>query len=507
MPATELLVNVEPAETRVALIEEGLVTELHVERAQDRSIVGNIYFGRVGRVLAGMQAAFVDIGLERHAFLQVADTVRPEDLDDMSLGEASAEDMPSKRINKNTPISQVLKPGQDVVVQVSRAPIDKKGARVTSHVSLAGRHLVFLPTLEQIGVSRRIEDEEERRRLRTAVETLRTTGGFIVRTVAEGVDEAVLAKDVQYLMKLWSEVLERRRRVKPPTLLHGDLDLVLRGARDLLNARVRRLVVDDRDTYHRVRRYAETFFEDQLEKVTLYTGDEPIFDAFGIEEEVQRAMSRVIPLPSGGTLVFDHAEALTAIDVNSGRFSGGKDLEETITQTNLEAVKEVTYQLRLRNIGGLIVVDFIDMDRPANREKVNKALQEALKDDRAQTTAVRISELGLVEMTRKGSNQSLGRQLFEPCFYCGGTGQLKSRTTISGSILREVGKRALELRSPSIVIECHPSVAEALTTQKELKEAVEAVEHRYSKDVHIKAREDFHFERYDIKGGRKHGTE
>jgi ribonuclease G len=374
-------------------------------------------------------------------------------------------------------------------------------------VSIAGRHLVFLPTLDQIGVSRRIEDEEERRRLRDAVDSLRTTGGYIVRTVAEGVDKEVLARDIEYLMKAWEDVLEQRTSATPPSLLRGDLDLVLRGARDLLNAKVRRLVVDDGETYERVKRYAGVFFKDQVNKVTLYTGDEPIFDAFGIEEEVQRAMSRVIPLPSGGTLVFDHAEALTAIDVNSGRFSGGKDLEETITQTNLEAVKEVAYQLRLRNIGGLIVVDFIDMDRLANREKVNQALREALKDDRAQTTAVRISELGLVEMTRKGSNQSLGRQLFEPCFYCDGTGQLKSRTTISSSILREVGRKALELRSPSIVVECHPSVATVLTTQNELKEAIEAIESRFGRRVGVKAREDFHFERYDIKGGRKHGTD
>ena len=497
------MVNVEPAETRVALIEEGLITELHVERVEDRSIVGNVYFGKVGRVLQGMQAAFVDIGLDRHAFLQVADTVRPEDLEAISLGESAPTDMPaSKRISKTTPISQVLKPGQDVVVQVSRAPVGKKGARVTSHVSLAGRHLVFLPTLEQIGVSRRILDEEERKRLRAVVDGLRSSGGFIVRTVAEGVSEEVLAKDVEYLTRLWNEVLENRGSTKPPGLLHGDLDLVLRAARDLLNEHVRRLVVDDRETFDRVQRYVNAFFPEQLDKVTLYSADEPIFDAFGIEEEVQRAMSRVISLPSGGTLVFDHAEALTAIDVNSGRFSGGKDLEETITKTNLEAVKEVAYQLRLRNIGGLIVVDFIDMDRPSNREKVNRALQEALKDDRAQTTAVRISELGLVEMTRKGSNQSLGRQLFEPCFYCDGTGQLKSRTTISSDIVREVRRRALELRSPRLVIECHPSVAKVLSTQKELQTALSVLQKRFAKSIKVKARDDFHFERFDIKGGR-----
>jgi ribonuclease G len=508
MPASELLVDVETAETRVALIEDGIITELHVERPWDRSIVGNIYHGRVGRVLRGMQAAFVDIGLDRHAFLQVTDTVWPDDFDTLPPpGETPVpESTGSRRVSKSTPIAQVLKPGQDVVVQVSRAPVGKKGARVTAHVSLAGRHLVYLPTLDQIGVSRRIQDEEERARLRSIVDRLRSGGGFIVRTVAEGAAEEVLAADVRYLTQLWAEIVENRAARPAPSLLHEDLDLVCRAARDLLNAQVEGLVIDDADTHERTRGYVAKFFPDQVDKVRLYSGDEPIFDAFGIEEEVQRALARVIPLPSGGSLVFDHAEALTAIDVNSGRYTGGKDLEETITRTNLEAVKEVAYQLRLRNIGGLIVVDFIDMDRPANREKVNRALQEALKDDRAQTTAVRISELGLVEMTRKGSSQSLARQLFEPCFYCDGTGQIKSRTTVACDILREIKRRVVDLRAPQVVVECHPEVAVTLSGRQELRDALEALERRFGKTVEVEARDDFHFERFDIKGGRRHGA-
>lgn len=508
MPASELLVDVEPAETRVALIEDGIITELHVERAWERSIVGNIYHGRVGRVLRGMQAAFVEIGLDRHAFLQVTDTVKPEELDSFTPpGEAPVDEAPtSRRVSKSTPIGQVLRQGQDVVVQVSRAPVGKKGARVTAHVSLAGRYLVYMPTLDQIGVSRRIQDEAERARLRAIVDRLRPSGGFIVRTVAEGAGEDVLAEDIRYLTRLWSEVLEARAALPPPALLHADLDVVLRSARDLLNVQVERMVIDDAATYERARGYVEKFFPDQLDKVHLYSAEEPIFDAFGIEEEVRRALARVIPLPSGGSLVFDHAEALTAIDVNSGRYTGGKDLEETITRTNLEAVKEVAYQIRLRNIGGLIVVDFIDMDRPANRERVNRALQEALKDDRAQTTAVRISELGLVEMTRKGSSQSLGRQLFEPCFYCDGTGQLKSRTTVACDILREIKRRAPELRAPQVVVECHPEVAVTLSGRQELRDAVEALERRFGKEVEVAARDDFHFERFDIRGGRSHGA-
>ena len=499
MPASELLVNVEPAETRVALLEEGLITELHMERRQVRSLVGNIYLGKVSRVLPGMQASFVDIGLGRHAFLQVGDTVRPEDLDALAASEDPEVDLPtSLRVSKQTPISKVIKPGQGVVVQVSRAPVGKKGARVTSHISLPGRYLVYLPTLDQIGVSRRIAGEEERARLRQIMDELRSSGGFIVRTAAEGMSKEVLAQDVDYLSKLWGEILERRAESKPPTLLRADLDLPLRAARDLLGGHIGRLVVDDRPTYERLETFTTRFLPDHTDKIKLYEGEEPLFDAFGIEEEVQSALTRTIPLPSGGTLVIDQAEALTAIDVNTGRFSGGKDLEETITKTNLEAVKEVAYQLRLRNIGGLIVVDFIDMESSDDREKVNQALEEALIEDRAQTTVVRISELGLVEMTRKGTNQSLARLLFEPCFYCDGTGHLKSRATVCCDILREIKRSGLELRVPRLVIECHPDIAESLT--KEHREPLEELEQRLTKKIEVKASPDFHLERFDIKG-------
>lgn len=504
MPGSELFVNVEPTETRVALVEDGMITELHVERAKSRSIVGNVYLGRVGRVLPGMQAAFVDIGLDRHAFLQVTDSIRQEDFD--ALTDSPAEEGGSaRRVSKQTPINQVLTSGQAVVVQVTRAPVGKKGARVTSHVSLAGRHLVYMPTLDRVGISRRIQEEKERKRLSTIIDSLRTSGGFIVRTVAEGVSEEVLTEDMGYLTTLWNEILEHRTKATAPALLHGDLDIALRAARDLLGFSVSQMVVDDAETYEQLVQFTRKFLPDQMKKVVHYDGDEPIFDAFGIEEEVQRALARVIPLPSGGSLVLDHAEALTAIDVNSGRYSGGKTLEETITTTNLEAVREVAYQLRLRNIGGLIVVDFIDMDRPSNREKVNNALREALRDDRAQTTAIRISELGLVEMTRKGTNQSLSRLLFEPCFYCDGTGQLRSRATVCSDIIREVRRRALELRSPQVMVQCHPRVAEVLSKDREHREAIKGLEQRFAKDIIVEAREDFHLERFDIKGGQKNG--
>lgn len=506
MPATNLLVNVEPAETRVALVEDGDVTELYVERCHERSIVGSIYHGKVSRVLRGMQAAFIDIGLERHAFLQVADSVRPEDLEALTATGASDEELPtSLRVSKETPIGTILQAGQSVLVQVTRAPVGHKGPRVTSHISLAGRYLVHLPTLDQIGISRRISDEEERGRLRLDIEELRVSGGYIVRTVAEGKSREVLAREVEHLGRVWSAILERRAASPPPALVHADLDLALRTARDLLTDEVDRLVVDDEATFERIGDFIAHFLPEAIERTSLFEGDEPLFDAFGIEDKVQRALARVIPLPSGGTLVIDHAEALTAVDVNTGRFSGGKDLEETITRTNLEAVKELASQLRLRNIGGLIVVDFIDMERPGNRDKVYRALLDALKDDRAQTTVNQISDLGLVEMTRRGTNQSLARQFYEPCHYCDGTGQLKSKTTICCDVLRETKRKALLVRAAPLVVECHPEVAAMLV--RDYRRPLEHLEQRFAIEIEVRAQPDFHVERFDIKGGGNHGQE
>ena len=333
MPASELLINVEPAETRVALVEDGIITELHLDRPANRSIVGSVPSGRVSRVLRGMQAAFVDIGLDRHAFLQIADTVRPEGLDGVSFQETVADGAApstSRRVSKHTPISQVVKGGQELIVQVSRAPMGKKGARVTSHISLVGRHLVYMPTLDRIGISRRIQDEAERRRLRAIVEELQPRRGSHRTHGGGGSRRGGPGRGPEILKRLWNDILSNRAAETAPSLLYGDLDLALRAARDLLGSSIGRLVVDDSETYERLQFFVAKFSPDQAEKLALYAGEEPIFDAFGIEEEVQRALARVIPLPSGGSLVIDHAEALTAIDVNTGRIPGGKDLEETI---------------------------------------------------------------------------------------------------------------------------------------------------------------------------------
>ena len=338
------------------------------------------------------------------------------------------------RITKATPIADVVKEGQDVIVQVTKDTIGTKGARCSSHISLPGRYVVYLPTVEHVGVSKRIGNDKERSRLREVIDSVKPpTGGLVVRTVAEGLTKKQLKQDVGYLVRLWGEVAKKHEGAKAPTLLAGELDLTLKVARDLFTDEVDAIVIDDRVQYERLYRFLEVFAPDRLKDIQLYSGEEPIFDAYGIETEIKRALDRNVRLPSGGYLVIDQAEALTAIDVNTGRFvgKGSKDMEETILKTNLEAVHEIAYQLRFRNLGGLIILDLIDMEKMSNREKVRRTLEELLQKDKAKTTLNRISELGLIEMTRKRTRESLGRYLHEPCFYCDGTGQLQSKETVA----------------------------------------------------------------------------
>jgi ribonuclease G len=503
MAGNHLVINVEFGETRVALIENGIITELYIERRKERSIVGNVYLGRVQRVLAGMQAAFIDIGLERSAFLHVADLIRAEDFAALVPGEDTAGTDPDsdreapRRVSRRTPIRDVIKEGQNVLVQVSKEPIGTKGARVTSHVSLPGRHIVYMPTIDHIGISHRIGTEKERKRLRKLLESVRPqVGGIIVRTVAEGLGEEQLRADLDYLVKLWADILARREKAKAPVALYSDLDIVLRAARDLFTPDIAKVVIDDAKEFGRLKAFVEKFMPERKADLSLYDGDEPTFDAYGIEEEISRALSRKVHLPSGGYLIIDQAEALTAIDVNTGRFVGNRDLEETILRTNLEAVQEIAYQLRFRNLGGLIILDFIDMDRAGNREKVYRALNDALRTDKAKTTTVRISELGLVEMTRKRTRESLGRTLHEPCFYCDGTGQLLSKTTICHEILRQIGREKDRISGYGIVVNAHPAIAEMLG--REEADAVKAAESKYRRTISVKAKPDYHLEQYDL---------
>ncbi|MDJ0764571.1 MAG: Rne/Rng family ribonuclease [Myxococcota bacterium] len=501
-----IIINADVGETRVALVENGIIVELLVERRDDRSIVGNIYRGKVTRILPGMQAAFVDIGMDRAAFLHVSDLVAREldlngDGNGGRLGEHSS-GSGSHRGTKAMRIQDLIKEGAPIAVQVSKGPISTKGARVTTQVSLAGRHLVYMPNSERGGVSRRIADEEERKRLaKTLTYILPPTGALIARTAAEGASTDALAADVDYLTETWREILTRFTGAKKPGLLYEELDLPLRVARDRLNEEVAELVVDSPAYRDKLHVFIDRLIPSCLNALKCYTGDEPVFDAFGIEGEIKRALDRRVELPSGGYLVIDQAEALTAIDVNTGKFVGKglRDQEETILKTNLEAVDEIAYQLRFRNIGGLIVLDLIDMDRPQNRNKVLNRLKAVLADDRAKASVINISRFGLVEMTRERTSDSLGRRLHEACPYCDGTGQILSRVTVANEALRDVRRRFEEIRG-DIELIVHPNVAEVFkgTLAGPLKE----LETRILKKVYVKADASLHHEVFQLRGRR-----
>jgi Rne/Rng family ribonuclease len=697
-----LVINATGVETRVALVENGTISEFYLERKKDKGIVGNIYKGRVVRVLPGMQAAFVDIGLEKAAFLYVSDVFydpdfseqqfdltegEHEDVADLEepdanseegdsgesvseaeasavaeadgeavgevepagpedepeqieapalpLEEAEAEAKPDASVlaaagvpaaevaaeppvvepalaasaparadsaapaaasplasaesaaqseagaesaapapaqsgaapqsaasaerraegsergelrardrgrrrrrggmarkegradreerrperevrevrdggerearngkpqpKKTANIQDLLKVGQEIIVQVAKDPIGTKGARVTSHISLPGRHLVFMPTVDHVGISRRIEKESERRRLREIVDRLRPPGtGFIVRTVAENISNEKLEADARFLIGIWNTVGAKKEKQGAPATLHPDLDLSLRATRDLFAQDVEKLVIDDRVEWDRISRFVESQDPALKERVVLHDSDEPIFDAYGIEHELQKAQQRKVWLKSGGYLIMDQAEALTAIDVNSGRYVGKKSLEETITKINMEAAREIVYQLRLRNIGGIIIIDFIDMDKAQNRDKVFKALQEALGRDKAKTNVLKISELGLVEMTRKRVRESLGRTLNEPCSYCDGRGHLKSKTTIAYEIFREIRREASNYKESVLVVNCHPEVARVL--QVDERDELRYLMDRFNKSIHVRSQQSYHQEQFDIYG-------
>ncbi|MDP9035273.1 MAG: Rne/Rng family ribonuclease [Myxococcota bacterium] len=696
-----LVISCDITETRVALIENGIIAELHIERrgSQPRGgAVGDICLGKVTRVLPGLQAAFVDIGLERAAFLHVEDLIRPDDFEaylaggrkhalgavgpvvdspevdevdesevalaeaaeeqvadaqeaaeegngheslaavkpasepamvgegkespapdegapeemladddvvpeEAADGSAGADDVPTTRLlddpdsepppppvadpmddlldnpdlpgftisdpgaptpraaapplaasrdmrggdrgrggrgrdrgrgggrggrerepahaqgqraprearsrttagpgrlSKSTPIRDVVKEGQEIIVQITKEPIGTKGARCSSHVSLPGRYVVYLPTLEHVGVSKRIGSDKERSRLREAIDGMKPpSGGLIVRTVAEGLTKKQLKQDVGYLVRLWGEVAKNREGAKAPKMLQSELDIVLKTARDLFTDEVHEIVIDDRGQYDRLCRFVEMFVPERLKDVVYFNEDEPIFDAYGIEDEIARALSRKVPLPSGGYLIIDEAEALTAIDVNTGRFvgKGSKDMEETILKTNLEAVQEIAYQLRFRNIGGLIILDLIDMERPSNRERIRKTLEDLLQRDKAKTTLNRISELGLIEMTRKRTRESLGRLLHEPCFYCDGTGHLQSKETIAYEIMREIRRKRNDLPGYTVVVNCHPAVGDLLTGSE--KSVVQDAESRYMRRIQVTSRTEYHLEQFDLSG-------
>ncbi len=499
----ELIINVTPTETRIARIEAGTISELLVERVQDAGYVGNVYKGKIVRVLPGMQAAFADIGLERTAFLYVTDIAPEMALEELMAGEEESPppDRPrfEKRSSRQIPqIQDLIREGQEVVVQIARDPIGTKGARLTSHISLPGRFLVYMPTVNHTGVSRRIPDERERTRLKGLIEKLRPpdAGGFIARTMCEGATLRDIKQDMEYLTKLWQEIDQKKNKDPAPSLLHKDLSVVLRAVRDLFTPDIERIMIDSREEMEKVKNFIHTFLPRASNVVELYEGPEPIFDAFGIEVEISRALGKKVWLKSGGYIIIEETEALTAIDVNTGKFVGKRNLEDTILKTNLEAAKEIAYQLRLRDLGGIIILDFIDMERHANREKVYQTLKETLKSDRSKTTITKITELGLVEMTRKRTRESLSRLLCETCFYCDGRGYLKSKSTICHEILRELRRSLSDLKGDNIVIQANPAIVEMLLEEE--RPGIEDWEKKSGKKPTLKAREDYHMEQFDI---------
>ncbi len=500
--SSELVINVTAQETRIALIEKGTIAELYIERTREKGIVGNIYKGRVVRVLPGMQAAFVDIGLEKAAFLYVADVFDAieeyENLMDEGKKEDHLEDeTSSQEFRALHPIEDLLQEGQELLVQVSKEPIGTKGARITSHISLPGRHVVYMPTVDHVGISRRIEEEEERERLREIVDRIRQPGcGFIVRTASEGKSEDDLRADMQYLAKIWAEIVNKKEKSNAPSLIHADLDVVQKVVRDIVTDDVNRIIIDSRPEYDRIVQFISTFMPKMKSSIDLYDDEEPIFDHYGLEVEISRALGRKVWLKSGGYIIIEQTEALTAIDVNTGRFVGKHNLEDTILKTNLEAVKEIAYQLRLRNIGGIIIIDFIDMEKEVNREKVYAALEETLKADKSKTNILKISELGLVEMTRKRVRESIGRMMCEPCPYCEGRGYIKSKTTVCHEIFRELRREMLDIRGVKVILSVHPQVADLLYDEE--RRGLEELEKKFKKRVTVRAKPGFHQEQFEV---------
>ncbi len=547
----EIVINASALEVRVALLEDGALTELYLERQQHRGLAGNIYKGKVTRVLPGMQAAFVDIGLEKAGFLHVSDfhdelqalgsiaevigeeDVETEPIESERGGEAepppvlqeleeleelaALSEQPDERqpeeqdggfeLSDETapaaapaagaaaagvkrrrsrrrrrrggkahkrprvheqrsrlPIEQQLHRNQEIIVQIAKEPMGTKGARLTSSISLPGRHLVYMPTSGHVGVSRRIGSAEERARLRAAVKELgRVQGGFIVRTACEGVSKREIQRDANFLTRLWASILAKNETSPPVAILYSDLDVALRTVRDLFSSEVDKLWCDDPETHERIVQFVQHYMPRLRARVTLYQGVEPIFDHFKIEPQIERALDRKVWLKSGGYLVFDQAEALTAIDVNTGRFVGKTNQDETVLRTNLEAVEEVVKQLRLRNIGGIIIVDFIDMSREADRKKVSDALRDALRRDKARTSALKISELGLVQMTRKRTRESLEELLTDTCPQCEGRRVVKSVPTLAADVLRGVHREARRRGGDDmLLVKVHPAVARYL---------------------------------------------
>jgi ribonuclease G len=489
--AGKILINITPEQTRVALIDTNAqLSELYIERKKGVSLVGNVYKGKVVKILPGMQSAFVDIGLEKAAFLHAADVL--SGFDYSIFGEDVEESVPI-----NLPIEDMLQEGEEVFVQVSKDPMGTKGARVTAYITLPGRYLVLMPEVEHIGVSRKILQEDERTRLRDLVSSLKPKNfGFIIRTASEGCTDEEIRKDIEYLMLLWDNIQKKKEKVHSPNSLYSDLDLALRSVRDLFGHDIDKLIIDSKEGFKKVYDFVNTYFPKLISKIELYEGAEPIFDAFGIELEIPKALGKRVWLKSGGYIVLDQTEALTSIDVNTGKYVGKASLEDTIFKTNIEAVKEIAYQIMLRNLGGIIIIDFIDMEKEENRKKLFSVFQEAMSKDRAKCTILEVSELGLIQMTRKRVRDSLQRILCEPCQYCDGKGFIKSPTTVCYEIFMELRRIGLTQKNCKIMISANPHVADLIYDDE--REGIETIERECGFKIIVKADKNFHQEYYEV---------
>jgi ribonuclease G len=561
----EMIISSTSHETRVAILEEDQVVEVFIEREHSRGVVGNIYKGRVSKVLPGMQSAFVDLGLERDAFLYVSDVISPtedalEDEDEpltapadvppdvavdaaeaggavdvltapidqaeVAQAEAALDESsepapavtaaePASRVNgradrrgrERTPptarIEDLLHEGQEVVVQVVKEPLGTKGARITSHLSLPGRFLVYMPTVDHIGVSRKIESRDERRRLRAIVQRFREQtslpGGVIIRTAASNRSEEDILTDLTYFQQIWTEIQRRRETERTPAVLFREESLVTKLLRDLLTEQFQAIRIDDDTEYGRIVTFVQRVMPNMLGRVRHYTKDYPIFDEYGVQGEIDKALRSKVWLKSGGYIVINQTEALVAIDVNTGRYVGKKSagrLEDTIVKTNLEAVREIVRQVRLRDLGGIIVLDFIDMEEKKNRQKVAQAVEQELRKDRAPSKAVQVSDFGLIIITRKRVKSSLERQLTEPCPYCSGTGTIKTSATICYDILTEVKKVSHELDGYSLVLRVNPEIARAL--KDESRSVLRELEMTVGRSVTVRPDEQLHHEQFDV---------
>jgi ribonuclease G len=486
MPA-ELLINVTPTETRVALIDIGILQEVHIEREAKRGIVGNIYKGKVSRVLPGMQAAFVDIGLDKAAFLHASDIVpHTECVDVRDQAQFQAGN-----------IAQLVRQGQDIMVQVVKDPLGTKGARLTTDITLASRNLVFMPGSSHVGVSQRIESAEERDRLKAlAADCVDELGGFIVRTAAEGIDGDELCQDAKFLKRLWSKVLKRKETNKSCTVLYEELSLALRIIRDFVGTRLERVRVDSNFSFDKLLQFSQEFVPEFSDLLEYYSADRPIFDLFDVENEIQRALKRRVDLKSGGYLIIDQTEAMTTIDINTGAFVGHRNLEETIFNTNIEATQAIARQLRLRNLGGIIIIDFIDMESDEHRRRVLQSLELAFAKDRAKVNISHFSQLGLVEMTRKRTRESLEHILCGDCPTCMGRGTVKTVETVCYEILREVLRVNRAYEADNFVVYASSKVAEALTGEE--SHSLAELEVFMGKQVRVQTEVMYSQEQFDV---------